>query len=282
MPTAVSVLVADLRREPIAAKRGHERDFLQETQLLYGETVSVLQKKGKWCFIEALQQPKYVEGRGWQGYNGWIETDHLHEVNQQAASVIQEPYASIYHAPDDTSLVCRRLSFGSFVHVQSTLDDWNEVLLPCGQSGFIRRKPPLSVLEKACFFIGQPYLWGGCSSFWPEWQGNTGVDCSALVHLLYRTQGSVIPRDAADQCRLAAPVPDLIPGDLVFRSNAQGERVDHVMIYGGGEWLIEACLDAACIRRITFVDKYGLTLKELEGGKNPRNDYLMFRRIFAA
>jgi gamma-D-glutamyl-L-lysine dipeptidyl-peptidase len=45
-----------------------------------------------------------------------------------------------------------------------------------------------------------------------------GLDCTGLIHGVYRRYGHVIPRDAADMTQLGDPVDlsELQPGDLMF------------------------------------------------------------------
>ncbi len=67
----VAVPVADLRSDqtlPLSA----QSDDQQQTQLLYGEPVEVIQSSGDWLYVHAIEQPEFTTHQKWEGYPGWV------------------------------------------------------------------------------------------------------------------------------------------------------------------------------------------------------------------
>ncbi|MFE0457022.1 NlpC/P60 family protein [Streptomyces sp. NPDC058914] len=96
--------------------------------------------------------------------------------------------------------------------------------------------------------LGTQYLWGGNGT--PEQGGR--FDCSGLTKAAYASVGITLPRVANDQYN-AGPHPsrdELLPGDLVFFSPDpnNSRAIDHVGIYVGGGYMIDAPYTGAVIR----------------------------------
>ncbi len=120
-----------------------------------------------------------------------------------------------------------------------------------------------AVLKSAKSFLGKPYLWGGRSE--------RGVDCSGLVGLAYRSAGLRLPRDAHEQFLKASPIrrKGLEPGDLVFLTKPGSPKsVSHVLLYEGGENLLESRKSAGRVLRTSFKERFGLGLEEIESGQS--------------
>ena len=87
------------------------------------------------------------------------------------------------------------------------------------------------VLTDAKKYYGTPYLWGGTD---PRY----GLDCSALVQLVFKDLGVSLPRVTTDQVKSGTSVryEDAQPGDLLFF----GRDYHHVGIYAGNGMMVDA------------------------------------------
>lgn len=116
---------------------------------------------------------------------------------------------------------------------------WQRLKMPAPASVLIDSTRPQDILAAADNFLGAPYAWGKASK--------SGLDCSALTQLTFRTAGNIIlPRHSWDQKRLgrAVSVSEARGGDLVFMLNKTNSR-RHVGIYDDREptaHIIHACL----------------------------------------
>lgn len=96
--------------------------------------------------------------------------------------------------------------------------------------------------------LGTPYLWGG--NGWASQDGR--FDCSGLTQAAFASVDIKLPRVANDQWN-AGPHPardQLRPGDLVFFATDLDDprSIDHVGIYVGGGYMINAPRTGAVIR----------------------------------
>jgi hypothetical protein len=179
------------------------------TQVLYGERVRVLVRRGGWTRIAVPDQPSPLDTRG---YPGWVRSWQLGPAFA-APLVVTTKVAKLPNG--------MQIGFGSQVPPG---------VLPAAAT----RKLPVTragIVQTAEQFLGLRYLWGGLS----RW----GYDCSGLTWAAYRAHGIPIPRDADAQFAAGRPVSlsQMKPGDLLFYEHPV---VGHVAMYVGGGKMIEA------------------------------------------
>lgn len=285
---SVHTIVADLRREPVDAAGQYVHDDLQETQLLYNETLRITGDESEWFKVEAVEQPKYVDKNRWQGYSGWVRKDvvtHLRKPRGHDAFV-KNPSAPVFRGPGNAFEMITEVLIGTGFPIDRREGDFCRVLLPGNDCGWVYTGD-LSIVENArkyeyirqrivdCarLFIGVPYYWGGRSMKYGE-SGFChrekrvvlrGVDCSGLVNLIHRVNGIEVPRDTHDQWLKARAVTTekLRPADLIFLSAEDSDRVNHVMIMASAEECIEALETGSRVLVRSFRDRFGLSLEKL-------------------
>ena len=165
------------------------------SQILYGETCEIIKTEGLYSKIKM----------DFDGYEGWVNSSVLKKENSEISKNLVTQNYGVFDLPDGRNL----LSLGSEVAFETE----NFV-----NNNNIRE----SLVESAKKFINVPYLWGGRSYF--------GIDCSALVQLVYKIHGIALPRDADKQAELGEArdfVEESEPGDLAFFEDETG-FISHV------------------------------------------------------
>lgn len=265
-----------------------EHDPLEESQLLYGDPVEILEEKDGWARVSAIDQLEFSHNQRWEGYPGWIESADLvaDPSGWEPNLVVTTKRGIVRTHPSMEAPVQLVLSLGTHL-VGTPQGDWWKLQLLDGTEGWIRSdevtpgvrhhtifKKVTSVsdttlrqrlVETARLFLGDPYYWGGRSA--------KAVDCSGLVGLVYQANGIPTPRDAHEQWMKARPITQdqLQPGDLVFLADPQDtQRITHVMLYIGRNRVIEGPGTGKRVREIDLA----LRLKEAEGREISFGTYL--------
>lgn len=197
-------------------------DAEQMTQLLFGETLEVLEVKDGWAFGQGVRDR----------YAGYVREDALGAALQEPPSHwVSALRTWVLAEADLKSPVLALLSMNALVRVEDEDGRWRKIegsgwvfahhLSPIG----VYRDDPAAV---ALQFLGAPYLWGGRESL--------GLDCSGLIQNALQACGLSCPRDSDMQfAELGEPIErgDLARGDLVFWDG-------HVGIMSDKERLIDA------------------------------------------
>ena len=185
------------------------------TQLLFGETMDVLQWKSNWAKITCHHD----------GYNGWIDRKHITEIptHYKSSTFVFETSQPVIHE-----------SFHFPLLLGSSLPNYDGISLTINQdkytfSGQVISPNELDItrefIEKISRkYLYAPYLWGGRSPF--------GIDCSGLTQIVYKLIGIKLKRDASMQIEHGKTVDFLHEakaGDLAFFENKKG-KIHHVGI----------------------------------------------------
>jgi cell wall-associated NlpC family hydrolase len=234
-----ATITDDHRVWPTAAITVDQRRALvghMPTQVLYGEQVVVLDRKGAWTRIVVPDQPSPLDPRG---YPGWIRSWQLRTQAPHTQTVtVTSPKARL-----STGAV---VSFGTQLPVLRENAKSFVVRTPTGLTARLpaAAAQPLprtraDLVRSAKLFLGLRYLWGGLSAW--------GYDCSGLTWAVYRAHGITIPRDADAQFTAGRPIEleDAKPGDLIFYGTS---FVHHVTMVVGKGLMIEAPNSASEVR----------------------------------
>lgn len=221
------------------------------TQVLYGQRVTVVDRRGEWTKVVVPSQPSSLDPRG---YPGWLPSVQL--ARPAATPPSDGRTATVTAATtalrdgDDPSRALLDLSYNTRLPVVTTPRNspWVIVATPTGAHAEVAASdvlvsaaspPPPSgtdLVRTAQMFSGLPYLWAGTASA-------SGFDCSGFTSTVYAAYGIVLPRDADDQATAGVPVDPsaLQPGDLLFyATDGGGGAIHHVSMYVGGGLMIQS------------------------------------------
>lgn len=118
------------------------------------------------------------------------------------------------------------------------------------------------IVEYACQFIGNPYVWGGVSL-------TDGADCSGFVQSVLKEFNIYIPRVSRDQATVGIEVTadNLKAGDLIFYANSSG-TVDHVAMYIGNGMIINAGSAKSGILLNVWNYRTPVAMRDVIGGRS--------------
>ena len=151
------------------------------TQIIYGESFSISQKKNQWLKIKIKEDNHkgYIQNKNYSEY-----LKPTHKINKLNAKIYKF---------SNTQLKINELTFGSKIKVTNKKSQFYKFT-----KGWISKHDvsTISFREKNLFrkiniFKNTKYKWGG-KSF-------KGIDCSALIQVCLNFNNTYCPRDARDQ-----------------------------------------------------------------------------------
>ena len=204
-------------------------DARLESELLFGERVTVYEDKAGWAWGQAALD----------GYVGYLPAAALGAWEGRATHVVAVPHTHVYPAPAVKARVRHGLSLGARLRIVDEADGFSR--LQDGDWVFSRHLAEVAASEPdwvatALSLTGTPYLWGGRSA--------DGLDCSALIQLALQRAGRDCPRDSDQQAAaLGAPVETDDPaslrrGDLVYWPGHVGIVLgDGRLLHANATWM---------------------------------------------
>lgn len=212
----------------------------QETQLLFGELVTIVEEQERWLRIE-----NEVDGE-----TGWVDRKMITPLQDDEYEACRKAIA------ETTAMVAMPMAYAVSQHNQQTIPLTAGTRLPHFEAPAGAGQParfevlgvpfaiepsmvlpaPLSLsrdslLSVTRFFLNTPYLWGGKNAL--------GIDCSGFTQVIFSLLGIRLPRNASQQALEGCEVESLEKaeaGDLCFFGH--DSKVTHVGILLTADTLI--------------------------------------------
>lgn len=218
----------------VSLKPRPDAHAVQDTQLLYGETVRVFYANpAGWAWVQS----------DWDDYVGWCPNDVLAMGPTKSASHrVRAVRTPVYGEPTIKGDVVCFLSMNARVSASEERDGFLETALGFVWAGHLKavdaaladdERDPVHIARS---FLSLPYIWGGRSC--------DGVDCSGLVQMAAMACGLSCPRDSdMQEVGFGAPIGiddlrDFRYGDLLFWTGHVGFVAEYP--HDGSQTLLHA------------------------------------------
>lgn len=219
-----------------------------DTELLFGEDVTVFDQRDGWAWVQARAD----------GYVGYLPLSSLTEGFSPITHCILAPRTFVYPEPELKRPPSFALSMGSRLAIAGEAETrGTRYLLLQGGGAVIANHcavlgewPLTDPVSVALRFLETPYLWGGRSGF--------GIDCSGLVQLAHQMTGRSAPRDSdmqRDGYGIEIDQDRLQRGDLVFWKGHVGMMEDEkTLLHASGHTMSMVREDfAKAVERIGYL-----------------------------
>jgi hypothetical protein len=240
--------IMQVKEGAVDVKRDPRPDAALDTQVLYGEIVTVYDEEEGWAWAQLKSD----------GYVGWIAANTLWSQTYEETHRICKPRSFIYPRPNIKDPPLLAAPLGAALRIVGERDDF----LVTSEGGFVYRSHLKSIDEPLPDFVAvaemmlnAPYLWGGKTSM--------GIDCSGLVQTSLLLAGLKSPRDTDMQeealgKKLEEGAP-LQRGDLVFWKGHVGLMQDATnLLHANARHMLVASEPLAEVRARNLASGAGL------------------------
>lgn len=218
------------------------------SQLVFGETMIILEKQHKWSFVELTSD----------GYRGWVSESMIMNIDEELsgkmADSTQTTSGNLF-----LPVIENKGKFPLFIPAGSSLYEYKPASnsFYVGETAYTCLKEPAfysgdnlreDISQAVLKFINIPYLWGGKNPF--------GMDCSGLTQIIMKLFGIKLPRDSRQQVQKGITINfinEAKPGDLAFFDNEEGEIIHTGLIIKNQE-----IIHASGSVRIDRIDHQGI------------------------
>lgn len=196
------------------------------SQLLFGESVEVLEKNSPWTKVKCLHD----------GYEGFVDEKQFVFVSKDVFNK--------WNTIPKTRLAQRAIQILSedgpeWIYQGSLLPKNYGSAFDLAEKKYTVVSTPFeltrnkSIIEVAQDYLNTPYLWGGRSI--------TGIDCSGYTQIIFAQFNKTLKRDASQQVKEGTEIAfkDIQAGDLAFFHNSKGNII-HVGILTGMGTILHA------------------------------------------
>jgi cell wall-associated NlpC family hydrolase len=210
---------AVVARGRVSLRASPSTDASQVSELLFGEAVTIYERKNGWAWLQAKAD----------SYVGYAREDGLGPCAKADARVVL-PLAPLLSAPDVKAPLIDLLPLNALVQRQNQEGSFVAVAKGYVPARALAARDAVAAdfVKVAEQFVGVPYVWGGRTF--------EGLDCSGLIQIALQAAGICCPRDT-DMMERAI-------GDPIAREGAKrGDLVfwkGHMGVMRDGETLLHA------------------------------------------
>lgn len=213
----------------IPVRAAHDDTSEIVTQLLFGETVTIIGIHNQWIKIKIRHD----------NYEGWVDNKQLLKISEETFEVLN----AIKNRQKEAILELNT-PWGKQNILQGSLviSEEKSFNVEGNEFNWLNKTPTQSlttvstqnILDLALSYSNSPYLWGGRTAF--------GIDCSGFTQTVFHQVGLFLPRDASQQYLVGTKVEfdQQKPGDLAFFKSETTGNIHHVGIILPNNQIIHA------------------------------------------